>query len=85
MQFAAYLTARKQVVLSALESRVMVFDFVAHVVLAFSIGVATSLALAAAVLLLASEAQPDTAYAVTQPASGSAAASSIDAINRNLP
>ena len=53
--------------------------------LAIAVGVATSLALAGAVLLLASEAQAqhDEPSAITRPAVSPAATDRIDAINRN--
>ncbi len=62
------------------ESRLILVDFIAQAVLAAAVGIATSLALACAVLLLAGEAQTqhDAPAAVSSPATGS-----IDADNRS--
>jgi hypothetical protein len=89
MEAAAKPAGNKSAGQSVVRSRVIMVDFIAQVVLAVAVGVATSLALAGAVLLLASEAQaqhdsqhqapPD----MTQPAASSVSSDSIEAINRN--
>ena len=85
MEVATSPLSKKRPAQSAIESRVIMVDFIAQVVLAIAVGVATSLALAGAVLLLASEAQAqhDEPSAITRPAVSPAVTDRIDAINRN--